>query len=296
VLRKPKPSYKYTLAAIVALRFVRMGTWGTDIKQNDTSAEIYADYYEQFNNGIKPADISEKLIKDYKEIIDNVQDSNNFWLSLALAQWETNSLSLDVVDRVTTIIKGGFDLEVWRELEATDEDVIKRKVVLEDFLEKILTRSPPSITRTEVPVKPIFSRGDCLVFQLHSGNYGGIVILDERHDPEWNSNLVALTRLNQIQKPTVADFEKSELLLKSFVKWKNNKEIYWLATEHFYEVAKDSFEIIGRLSIKRKYSPDEIRGFSMDWTLPIRNANAQFEFELKNSKPMETLSILSLIE
>ena len=47
-----------------------MGTWGPAIKSNDTSNDIYADFFELYNEGEEPAVISEKLLKDNKDIIN----------------------------------------------------------------------------------------------------------------------------------------------------------------------------------------------------------------------------------
>ena len=65
-------------------RVYKMGAWGTNIKDNDTSADIYADFFDLYNEGQNPTNISAKLIADNKELIDNIDDSNNFWFALAL--------------------------------------------------------------------------------------------------------------------------------------------------------------------------------------------------------------------
>lgn len=116
-----------------------MGTWGTAIKDNDTFADIYDEFFELYNNGEKPQDISKKLFADNQNLINDFEDSSNFWFALALAQWETKSLDNKVLATVEEIILTGKDLQSWRDLEADKGDIKKRKIVLDKFLEKLKT-------------------------------------------------------------------------------------------------------------------------------------------------------------
>lgn len=56
-----------------------MGAWGTAIKSNDTSADIYEEFFELYNDGKEPSDITKKLIADNRELIGIPEDCNNFW-------------------------------------------------------------------------------------------------------------------------------------------------------------------------------------------------------------------------
>jgi hypothetical protein len=114
-----------------------MGTWGTNIKDNDTFQDIYTSFFDRYNSGKFPKEISQALIDENKELINDMDDSNPFWLGLALAQWETKSLDPDVYSKVKDIIDSGKDLELW---EGTDTITIKkRQKALESFLKKIST-------------------------------------------------------------------------------------------------------------------------------------------------------------
>ena len=103
-----------------------MGTWNTSIKGNDASSDIYLDFFDSYNDGKSPEEISKKLFADYQEVLDNPQDCNNFWFALALAQWETKSLDEKVYKKVKEIIESGKDLKVWEELGADKKDIKKR--------------------------------------------------------------------------------------------------------------------------------------------------------------------------
>ena len=107
-----------------------MGTWGTAIKSNDTSADIYAYFFDSYNDGKEPTEIKNKLISD------NPNGTNDFWFTLALALWETKSLSNDILEKIREIIESESDLKVWKELDASESDIKKRKIVLEIRIRK----------------------------------------------------------------------------------------------------------------------------------------------------------------
>jgi hypothetical protein len=48
--------------------------------------------FELYNNGKNTSDISKKLIADNHELITNKYSSNDFWFTLALAQWGVEKL------------------------------------------------------------------------------------------------------------------------------------------------------------------------------------------------------------
>ena len=86
-----------------------MGTWGNGIKDNDTFADIYGDFFESYNDGKNPKDISATLISENKELINNPDNCNNFWFAIALAQWETKSLDSNTFEKVKFIIENEID-------------------------------------------------------------------------------------------------------------------------------------------------------------------------------------------
>ena len=53
---------------------------------------------------------------------------------MAKAQWECKQLDTELFGRVKQIIESGADLEVWRNLGATEKDLKNRKVILDKFL------------------------------------------------------------------------------------------------------------------------------------------------------------------
>ena len=70
-----------------------MGTWGTAIKDSDAFADIYSQFFELYNKGAQPDNISQKMTTDNCEMLEIEEEKNSFWFALALAQWETKSPS-----------------------------------------------------------------------------------------------------------------------------------------------------------------------------------------------------------
>ncbi len=260
-----------------------MGTWGPAIKSNDTSSDIYADFFDLYNEGQEPADISKKLIQENKDLINNPDDSNNFWFVLALALWETKSLDQETYQKVKSIIESRQDLEVWRELDADESEVKKRKIALDKFLDKISSEKPIAKARKKKKVKdPIFEKGTCLTFKLENGNYGGAVVLAADHKTGYGYNLIVSTRLNQPNRPVKKDYEKSKVLVASFGNWKNEPQVTWYIPDRFKKEYSDLFEVVDKIQVDKDYTPNgtEIKAsFSAGWHHIIEPVNSQLEYE-----------------
>src|SRR5258705_5938137 len=103
-----------------------MGAWGTAISSNDTFADIYDEFFDFYNGGLEVEEIFKRLVANNKEIINDSDESNNFWFALAKAQWECKQLNKDVYVNVKNIINTGADIEVWKNLGADAKDLKKR--------------------------------------------------------------------------------------------------------------------------------------------------------------------------
>ncbi|WP_281631721.1 hypothetical protein [Flavobacterium luteolum] len=276
-----------------------MGTWGTAIKDNDTFADIYGEFFELYNEGESPQNISKKLLAENQELITESESGNDFWFALALAQWETKSLENNVFSTVEDIIVTGKDLQNWKELDADENDIKKRKVILEKFLEKLKTEKPKAKGRKRQKyIKPLYETGDCICFKLINGNYGGALVLSTNTDPKYGLNLIASTTMNQSSKPTIKDFENANVLICNFKNWNDQPKITW----YFPPLPKNdhpSFELIGKTQIEIPYDSKEYSSkkypfhptFSGGWHLIIEAVNMQIEHEKNNSLPKNKLTI-----
>jgi hypothetical protein len=114
-----------------------MGAWNTAINGNDTFLDIYQNFFDLYNQGQNPIDISKELLANNPEVFLDTDERNNGLFALVLAQWETKSLSRPIFEEVKEIIKTENDLIIWRQLGADDETLKKRKVELDKFLAEI---------------------------------------------------------------------------------------------------------------------------------------------------------------
>lgn len=274
-----------------------MGAWGTNIKDNDTTSDIYVDFFYLYNEGQNPTNISLRLISENEELINNPDDCNNFWFALAIAQWETKSLDSKIFEKVKAIIESDNDIEVWKSLDADDKDLAKRKIALEKFLVKLQTeKAKPKPREKPRNVKPIFVIGDCLAFKFDNGNYGGAVVLATNDNPKLGYNLVAGTRINQPTKPTLRDFEKAEILVRNFAFWEDKTEVIWINPDLYEKEYSNLFELIGNISIEKEYTTRDnvFVAYSANWASAKEAGQMQFEHEKTNPKSTIVLTVAEL--
>lgn len=261
-----------------------MGTWGTGIKSNDTSADIYDDFYKLYNEGKAVKEIFEKLISKNKELIDDKYDSNNFWFALALCQWECKQLDILIFEKVKEIIESKTDLVIWKELDATDADIKEREIELNKFLTKLQTEKKVAkkIVKTKY-YNSIFIKGDCFIFKMIDGNYGGAFVLTDEQNTEIGANFIALTDINKIEKPTIEDFKEANVYIRRekdvnllFAKFGKIKivinDIPQIGMVNAIDFKKEriEFERIGNLKLYRQYKPgNSYRGIPWNQLLQI---------------------------
>jgi len=115
-----------------------MASWGTAISANDTYETIRDAFFEQYDDGVEVKDITESILKEYKELSENPEESNNFWFALVKFQWECKALDKDIFERVKGIIDSGSDIELWKKTEdVQEEDILRRQKVLMKYLEEL---------------------------------------------------------------------------------------------------------------------------------------------------------------
>lgn len=275
-----------------------MGHWGTAISSNDTYADIYSAFFDSYNNGDNVTEISKKLIQENQDLINDKLDSNNFWFALAKAQWDCKELDSEVLKRIEKIIISNSDIKLWEELSANKSELKKRKINLENFLNKLKSDKPKARKRKKKIIRqPVFQKGDCITFKLNNGNFGGVIALEAIFDTEFGYNLLAITRINKKNKPSLSDFKKAELLVINYGNHSYNKEcVYW-----YYPIRHKEYShlinIVGNLDVFKTYTFNfNNYGFVADFDLwfmePI---NKQIESEKEKTKPSKTIKISNLI-
>ncbi len=114
-----------------------MGTFGTDILGSDEAADVYHIYVGMYNVGEEHEVIQEKMRNMFGAYTQQgkpvIVDNTNYWLALALIEWECKALEPEVKAIVEQIIDDEIDLNNWKELGANEEDLAERQKVLVKF-------------------------------------------------------------------------------------------------------------------------------------------------------------------
>ena len=254
-----------------------MGTWGTGISSNDTYSDIYREFIDLYNDGVSVPEITKKLIDDNQETINTREDSSNFWFAIANGQWECKELNKEIFSKVEKIVKSGMDIEIWRELDGTQSNIKKREQVLIKFLEKIKTEKDKPRKRLKKKLyNSIFSKGDCLVYKMNNGNYGGAFVLTDEKSTEVGANEIAITTIDKATKPTLEDFKNGRVYItrSQEVSVQNNQIHKNLVDRpHIGGFSALSFkrdnpeiEIIGQLKIFKEYNSEKIGTSAYPWS------------------------------
>ena len=115
---------------------IKMGTWGLGIDENDAYHGVYQRFFDLYNQGGNPIDISKQLQKENSDFLED-ETKNSCLFALALAQWETKTLSKALFNKVKKIIETGSDIELLRSEGVDEKELRKRKKELDKFLAKI---------------------------------------------------------------------------------------------------------------------------------------------------------------
>jgi hypothetical protein len=144
-----------------------MGTWNTKLNGNDTFQDLYQKFFELYNQGLHPTDISKKIEEEFVALFHDHDDRNNCLFALALAQWETKSLIPDLFQQVKVIVETGNDLDIWEGLGADEKTLEKRKKELFKFLNQISTEKVQA-KRRSIP-KLVYQANPLLILSSPDG-------------------------------------------------------------------------------------------------------------------------------
>lgn len=118
-----------------------MGTWGFELYQNDTSLDVKDEFEELYNAGKTAADITDKLINDYKSITGNIDEEPIFWFALADTQWNLGVLLPVVKEKALYWICKVNDMFNCQAINMPEKAKIKK--TLDGLRAKLLSPQPP---------------------------------------------------------------------------------------------------------------------------------------------------------
>jgi len=235
-----------------------MGSWGTGISSNDTFEDIKDEFFELYNEGIEPTEATQKLVISNQEIVNDKEDSNNFWFALALCQWECKALETELLERITKIIESGNDIELWEELGSVRSELTKRQKALEKFLIKLNTEKKTAKKRKKKKYQDsIFKKGDCLSIQLSDMKFGAAFVLEAETQTEYGFNLIAICDYSDTQPPSPDFFESASVLIskqqESPESYEDDPLISWFMADQFNNKVV-SITVVGSLSVSEIYN------------------------------------------
>lgn len=129
-----------------------MGTWGSGIKENDTSFDVYESFFELYHTGMEVSAIKKEILEKFKESYEIEEDRHNVIFPLALCLWEVCYLDKTLLDEVESLILDKKDIELWKNLGANKELLKKRSATLEKFLAKIKSPKEKPKVRKKPPI------------------------------------------------------------------------------------------------------------------------------------------------
>jgi hypothetical protein len=252
-----------------------MGTWGTAILSNDTSADIKDTFFDLYDTNHNSADIRVEIEKEYKES-DNIAENTDLWLTLALLQWQIGHLDLDVKQKAEEIITTGIDLNVWKENDADAKSLAKRKLELDKLFDKIQLDNPkPRKRKKKIMPTALFQKGDVFAFPLNNGKYSAIVILEEILSVDYHFTMVATTEICSTDLPTTKEVLKSNVIVKN-THQNDTVKFRPLIASCLNKQHKDiikSFIKIGTVKVKAEYTTTFINYGVSAWVQLIEDIN-----------------------
>lgn len=284
-----------------------MGTWGTGLSSNDTYPEIYTQFVDLYNDGLSVSEITKSLIDENQETINIEEDAPNFWYAIANAQWECKALDREVFLKVENIIDSGKDIKIWKELDASPADLKTREKVLKKFLSKLRTEKDEPRKRTKKKLyNSIFKKGDCLVYKMDNGNYGGAFVLTDEQETEVGTNYIAITTIDKSDKPSIEDFKIADVYVKRVnemsVKgieinevWVDQPQIGGFSALLFKNHGID-IEVIGQLPMHNDYKIRMDRQMGFGWIALKSTLSFKDEYIKINGNPTTIFKLSKLRE
>lgn len=251
-----------------------MGHWGTAILSNDTASDIKDTFFDLYDKGQTLADIRIEIEKQFKEG-DALSSNTDLWLTLALLQWQVGQLDKDVKEFAERIIDQGIDITVWRESEADEKSLAKRKAELEKLKKKIQVSNPKlRKPKKKIAPKSILPKGDVYALPLTNGSYSVVIVLEEIITLDYYFVLLALTDICKEEIPTLEDVYKSTLLTKpTYNSDKTIRPTIASFTNSKHKEIVKSLVKLGNVSIKENYQKNYLSFGAAPWTFLLEWAN-----------------------
>ncbi|AXT53183.1 DUF4259 domain-containing protein [Aquimarina sp. BL5] len=272
-----------------------MGAWGTGILQNDTTADIWAEYKHLYNLSHSVTEIRKKLENEYNP--DNDEDEYaDFWTGIAHSQWMCGELEPESILKVKECIETGKGLSLWKENE---KDYKKRIKTLTEFIEKIQKPKEKPLKRKKITLCPAyFTKGDIVSIQLESKQFIFALAFEQENDEIDGGNRFVFSSLISDSLISVEEFLNSEIMyLDNGGDHNYHQGYFWSQFQ-----ARNMKRKIKRTKVIGKITFDDYLGFSNsvpfgDWNNISDLYSEQIKFQKSNNtrKPFK-ISIKDFIQ
>lgn len=185
-----------------------MGTWGTGILQNDTTADIWVEFKELYNKGLSSKEIRLKLEKEYKPESDTEYYAE-IWSGIAYGQWMCG----DIEEYTYKKVKASTQLK-WLTLWADDKKLLQKRVkALSEFIDKIQIPRPNPLKRKKIVVRhSFFKKGDVIGVKINSKNYVAAIVTSHQDFESDGQNTIVFTDFLFSDQTTIKEVLKSNIL------------------------------------------------------------------------------------
>lgn len=248
-----------------------MGAWGPGILDNDSALDLKAVWKENLGEGFSPEEITEVLVDEAKEngTLDGDEEEVDFWLSLALIQWKTGRLQQLVLEKAKELLRSDHLITI-EQRRWEGEKLYSKRISHLKNLEETLNSSQPTAKKIPKPFyrETILKKGDLITFQLKSGKYFLIEIVDvhKSHQEEFVRGVIY--DYYSTVKPDMGVINKTPLLpvrkvFNASERWPDKDgnivttyrdiidyEVALWATSRRFDEPRDKIEIIGNIGDK----------------------------------------------
>jgi hypothetical protein len=155
-----------------------MGVSSTAIFGDDTACDVRDAYRDLLANGLSGPEATDRLLREWRETIDDQDDGPVFWLALASAQWTCGRLEKRVKTKTLEIIDNGSSLGLWS--EGGDSRMLQQRQAVLAKLRAKLKSPQPAVKKISKPPKNDcpWTVGEVLAYRLRSGKSVFLHVVD----------------------------------------------------------------------------------------------------------------------
>jgi hypothetical protein len=217
-----------------------MGAWGPKLYQDDVAQDIRDQYKDLQKRGKTSEEITNLLINEYGEMVDDIDDGPIFWFALADVQWEFGRLLENVKKKAIEWIEKGTDQQRW--IEENPKEAKIRIIVLNELKEKLKSQQPAEKKVSQHKLyKCEWKIGDVFAYRLESdyakekGLEGRYLLIRKVDECTWWPGhtvpiaYVSITNGNKLPQ-NLSEIQQSQYIQSTFARRKKEYRILLLST------------------------------------------------------------------